>query len=105
MRLLKATQLALIPWRRPERLLQNSRHRVGTLHALTRLACCAHINKHPSTRHTHSRTSTNNPAVEFEEWGNPKNPEYYTYMKSYSPVDNVKAQRCALRLTGALTGV
>ncbi len=29
---------------------------------------------------------------EFDEWGNPKNKEYYDYMKSYSPYDNVKAQ-------------
>ncbi|MEA3075711.1 MAG: oligopeptidase [Actinomycetota bacterium] len=29
---------------------------------------------------------------EFEEWGNPKDPEYYAYMKSYSPYDNVSAQ-------------
>lgn len=28
-----------------------------------------------------------------EEWGNPKNKEYYDYIKSYSPVDNI---RCAL---------
>ncbi len=28
---------------------------------------------------------------EFEEWGNPKDPEYYGYMKSYSPYDNVEA--------------
>jgi len=34
------------------------------------------------------------PAVEWEEWGNPQQPEYYEYMKSYSPVDNVSAQRC-----------
>ena len=26
---------------------------------------------------------------EFEEWGNPKIKEYYSYMKSYSPYDNV----------------
>jgi len=26
---------------------------------------------------------------EFEEWGNPKKPEEYRYMKSYSPYDNV----------------
>ena len=26
---------------------------------------------------------------EFDEWGNPKNVEYYNYMKSYSPYDNV----------------
>ncbi len=26
---------------------------------------------------------------EFEEWGNPQDPEYYAYMKSYSPYDNV----------------
>ena len=26
---------------------------------------------------------------EFEEWGNPKDPTYYQYMKSYSPYDNV----------------
>jgi oligopeptidase B len=29
---------------------------------------------------------------EFDEWGNPKNNEYYDYMKAYSPYDNVKAQ-------------
>ncbi|HEX7169053.1 MAG TPA: S9 family peptidase [Acidimicrobiales bacterium] len=29
---------------------------------------------------------------EFEEWGNPKDPEYYAYMKSYSPYDNVEAK-------------
>ncbi|HFC12124.1 MAG TPA: S9 family peptidase, partial [Anaerolineae bacterium] len=29
---------------------------------------------------------------EFDEWGNPKDPEYYHYMLSYSPYDNVKAQ-------------
>jgi oligopeptidase B len=26
---------------------------------------------------------------EFEEWGNPKDPEYYAYMLSYSPYDNL----------------
>jgi oligopeptidase B len=29
---------------------------------------------------------------EFNEWGNPKNKEYYDYMKSYSPYDNVEAK-------------
>ncbi|SHI52696.1 oligopeptidase B [Mesonia phycicola] len=29
---------------------------------------------------------------EYDEWGNPNNEEYYHYMKSYSPYDNVKAQ-------------
>lgn len=29
---------------------------------------------------------------EFKEWGNPKDPQYYDYIKSYSPYDNVKAQ-------------
>ncbi|WP_372918824.1 S9 family peptidase [Salegentibacter sp.] len=29
---------------------------------------------------------------EYDEWGNPNNLEYYEYMKSYSPYDNVKAQ-------------
>ena len=28
---------------------------------------------------------------EFDEWGNPKNQEYYNYMKSYSPYDNIQA--------------
>ena len=27
---------------------------------------------------------------EFEEWGNPKNEQYYNYMLSYSPYDNVE---------------
>ena len=26
---------------------------------------------------------------EYEEWGNPKDPDFYRYMKSYSPYDNV----------------
>jgi oligopeptidase B len=29
---------------------------------------------------------------EYDEWGNPNDPEYYQYMKSYSPYDNVSAQ-------------
>ena len=29
---------------------------------------------------------------EYDEWGNPNDPEYYHYMKSYSPYDNVVAQ-------------
>jgi oligopeptidase B len=29
---------------------------------------------------------------EFDEWGNPKDKEYYDYMLSYSPYDQVKAQ-------------
>jgi len=29
---------------------------------------------------------------EFKEWGNPKQKQYYHYIKSYSPYDNVKAQ-------------
>jgi len=29
---------------------------------------------------------------EFDEWGNPKDKEYYEYMKSYSPYDNVEAK-------------
>lgn len=31
-------------------------------------------------------------ALEWEEWGNPNDPVYYDYMKSYSPYDNVKPQ-------------
>ncbi|MEE3002493.1 MAG: S9 family peptidase [Planctomycetota bacterium] len=30
--------------------------------------------------------------IEYEEWGNPNDPVYYEYMKSYSPYDNVMAQ-------------
>jgi oligopeptidase B len=29
--------------------------------------------------------------TEWEEWGNPNEPDYYQYMKSYSPYDNVRA--------------
>jgi len=29
---------------------------------------------------------------EYDEWGNPHQPEYYSYMKSYSPYDNIKEQ-------------
>ncbi len=31
-------------------------------------------------------------ALEWDEWGNPANPEHYSYMKSYSPYDNVEAK-------------
>ncbi len=31
--------------------------------------------------------------AEYEEWGNPNEREYYDYMKSYSPVDNVRPQK------------
>lgn len=30
---------------------------------------------------------------EFDEWGNPKNEEYYRYILSYSPYDNVSAKK------------
>jgi oligopeptidase B len=30
---------------------------------------------------------------EYDEWGNPNKKKYYNYMKSYSPYDNVKAQK------------
>ncbi len=30
--------------------------------------------------------------LEWEEWGNPKKEDYYLYMKSYSPYDNVEAK-------------
>jgi oligopeptidase B len=30
--------------------------------------------------------------IEFDEWGNPKKKEFYDYMLSYSPYDQVKAQ-------------
>ncbi len=30
--------------------------------------------------------------IEYEEWGDPKEKEYYDYIKSYSPYDNVEAQ-------------
>ncbi len=30
--------------------------------------------------------------AEYDEWGNPNNKEYYDYMLSYSPYDNVRAQ-------------
>ncbi len=29
---------------------------------------------------------------EYEEWGNPNDPAYYAYMKSYSPYDNLEAK-------------
>jgi oligopeptidase B len=31
--------------------------------------------------------------TEYEEWGNPADPRYYAYMRSYSPYDNVQPQR------------
>jgi hypothetical protein len=30
--------------------------------------------------------------TEYEEWGNPADEQFYEYMLSYSPIDNVKAQ-------------
>ena len=31
--------------------------------------------------------------MKFDQWGNPKEKRYYDYMLSYSPYDNVRAQR------------
>jgi oligopeptidase B len=40
---------------------------------------------------------------EWEEWGDPRKEEFYHYMKSYSPVDNVKAQNYpAILITAGL---
>lgn len=40
---------------------------------------------------------------EFDEWGNPKDEEYYNYIKSYSPYDNVNQQEYpALLITTGL---
>ena len=40
---------------------------------------------------------------EYEEWGNPNEPEYYHYMKGYSPYDNLRAQRYpAMLVTGGI---
>ena len=40
---------------------------------------------------------------EYEEWGNPNEPEYYHYMKGYSPYDNLCAQRYpAMLVTGGI---
>ena len=30
--------------------------------------------------------------AEYDEWGNPNDPQYYQYMLSYSPYDNVEAK-------------
>ncbi|MEM7124900.1 MAG: S9 family peptidase [Chloroflexota bacterium] len=30
--------------------------------------------------------------IEYDEWGNPNDPTYYEYMKSYSPYDNLEAK-------------
>ena len=41
--------------------------------------------------------------TEWEEWGNPEDPEYFAYMLSYSPYDNVTAQDYPpLLITGGL---
>ncbi|GMH35415.1 hypothetical protein BSKO_03283 [Bryopsis sp. KO-2023] len=29
-------------------------------------------------------------SLEYEEWGNPADPEFYWYIKSYSPIDNIR---------------
>lgn len=38
---------------------------------------------------------------EFKEWGNPKEQEYFSYMLSYSPYDNIKAQNYPAMLVSA----
>ncbi|RVW51275.1 Protease 2 [Vitis vinifera] len=39
------------------------------------------------------------------EWGDPRKEEFYFYMKSYSPVDNIKAQNYPkILVTAGLNG-
>ena len=41
--------------------------------------------------------------LEWEEWGNPNDPQYYEYIKSYSPYDNVTAKEYpAMLITAGL---
>ena len=41
--------------------------------------------------------------IEWDEWGNPNDPTYYNYIKSYSPYDNVEAKEYpALLITAGL---
>lgn len=41
--------------------------------------------------------------MEYKEWGDPNDKKFYDYMKSYSPYDNVKAQRYPnMLITGGL---
>jgi oligopeptidase B len=41
--------------------------------------------------------------IEWEEWGNPNDPAFYEYMKSYSPYDNVEPRAYpAMLVTGGL---
>ena len=40
-------------------------------------------------------------AGEFKEWGNPKEHEYFEYIKSYSPYDNIKSQDYPMLLVTA----
>jgi oligopeptidase B len=39
--------------------------------------------------------------MEYEEWGNPNLPEYFEYIRSYSPYDNVKRERYPAMLVTA----
>lgn len=39
--------------------------------------------------------------IEYDEWGNPRDPKYYRYIKSYSPYDNVVAQEYPTMLVTA----
>ena len=42
--------------------------------------------------------------MEYNEWGNPNDPQYYNYIKSYSPYDNVKSQDYPhMLITGGLS--
>ncbi len=40
--------------------------------------------------------------IEWEEWGNPQNTEFYDYMKSYSPVRSVLTTEARVRQGGPL---
>jgi hypothetical protein len=64
----------------------------ASLPDITQPLCHAKAMPHPPTTVLFS-CPNDSFAVEFEEWGNPKNASYYSYIKSYAPVDNVRAQR------------
>ncbi|KAK9844192.1 hypothetical protein WJX81_007696 [Elliptochloris bilobata] len=104
-----AEHLVALEYTRPELLCAEGRSAGGlTMGAVTNMRpdlFCAVIMGVPFVDVVTTMLDPSIPltVIEWEQWGNPNEPEYYEYMKSYSPIDNIRRTAYPnILLTGGL---